>query len=117
MHGIREIDAQSLAAMLESDAGDIRLLDVRSPEEMAQGMIAGGEPLPLHLLALQLDQFRDEQRTLVLYCRSGARSAQACQFLAQQGVTAALVNLRGGIMGWVRSGQPVVAPERQAAYA
>lgn len=117
MHGIKEIDVQSLAAMLEADARDIRLLDVRSPEEMTQGMIAGGEPLPLHLLPLQLDQFRDEQRTLVFYCRSGARSAQACQFLARQGVGAALVNLRGGIMDWVRSGLPVVSPERQAAYA
>ncbi|RRQ21152.1 rhodanese-like domain-containing protein [Thiohalobacter thiocyanaticus] len=117
MQGIKEIDAQGLAALMEAQGEGIRLVDVRSPEEMAQGMIAGGEPLPLHLLPLQVDQFRNEHRTLVFYCRSGARSAQACHFLAQQGVPAALVNLRGGIIDWVRSGHPVVSPDRQAAYA
>lgn len=117
MHGIQEIDARGLAALMDAQAEDIRLVDVRAPAEMTQGMIAGGEPLPLHLLPLQLDQLRNERRTLVLYCRSGARSAQACHFLAQQGVSAALVNLRGGIIDWVRSGYPVVSPDRQAASA
>lgn len=117
MQGFKEIDARDLAALLENRDAELRLLDVRSPGEMAQGMIAGGEPLPLHLLPLQLDQFRSEPRTLVFYCRSGARSAQACQFLAQQGVRTELINLRGGIMDWVRSGHPVVAPERQVANA
>lgn len=117
MPGIKEIDAASLAALLEARGESVRVLDVRSPEEMAQGMIAGGEALPLHLLPLQLDQFRNEQRTLVFYCRSGARSAQACQFLARQGVRAELINLRGGIIDWVRTGQPLAAPTRQAAYA
>lgn len=117
MQGNKEIDARGLAALLQAQGDDIRLVDVRSAEEMARGMIAGGEPLPLHLLPLQVDQFRNERRTLVFYCRSGARSAQACQFLARQGVPATLVNLRGGITEWVRSGYPVVSADRQAACA
>jgi len=40
---------------------------------------------------------------LVIICRSGARSAQACLFLKQQGFSD-VHNLRGGMMGWVQSG-------------
>lgn len=116
MYGIKEVDSQTLATMLEQESDSIRLLDVRSPAEMAQGVIAGSEPLPLHLLPLQLDQFRNENRTLVFYCRSGARSAQACMFLAQHGVQAEAINLRGGIMDWVRQGKQVVTQSDQVAF-
>jgi rhodanese-related sulfurtransferase len=40
-----------------------------------------------------------------MVCRSGARSAQACQFLQQQGYSN-VYNLRGGMMRWVQSGLP-----------
>ncbi|MCG7945311.1 MAG: rhodanese-like domain-containing protein, partial [Candidatus Thiodiazotropha taylori] len=42
-------------------------------------------------------------KDLILYCHSGARSYHACAYLAQQGFDNA-VNLRGGILGWARSG-------------
>ena len=116
MYGIKEVDSQTLATMLDEQGDAIRLLDVRSPAEMAQGVIAGSEPLPLHLLPLQLDQFRNETRSLVFYCRSGARSAQACMFLAQHGVQVEAINLRGGIIDWVRKGKQVVNPEGQVAF-
>lgn len=107
MFGIQEIDAVELKKLL--DAGEkIRLVDVRSPAEIAQGMIEGAEVMPLHTLPLQMNNLpRDEK--IVFYCRSGARSAQACMFLKQNTGLDAL-NLRGGIFGWYQSGMKVVLP-------
>ena len=39
----------------------------------------------------------------MIYCRTGSRSAQACMFLNQQGISNVL-NLRGGIMNWAQEG-------------
>jgi rhodanese-related sulfurtransferase len=41
----------------------------------------------------------DTSKTYYVYCRSGARSAQACQLLKQQGITDCF-NLLGGILDW-----------------
>ncbi len=43
----------------------------------------------------------------MLYCRSGARSFQACQFLRQNGYDQ-VFNLNGGIISWAQQGLPVV---------
>lgn len=101
---IREIDPQTLAQWMQEDK-DFRLIDVRSAMEFAQGMIPGGEQMPLHLLPLRADEL-ERNREIVLYCRSGARSAQACNFLWERGFHS-VYNLQGGIMGWARQGLPI----------
>lgn len=101
---IQEIDSQTLQAW-QQNGRNIQLLDVRSPAEFAQGMIPKGEQMPLHLLPLRADEL-DRNRELVLYCRSGARSAQACMFLRERGFHK-VYNLRGGIMDWARHGLPL----------
>ncbi|WJW76804.1 rhodanese-like domain-containing protein [Thiohalobacter sp. IOR34] len=112
MYTVNEIDSQTLAETLAENPQAVRLIDVRSPAEMAQGIIPGSEPLPLHLLPLQADTLLAGDRPLVIYCRSGARSAQACMFLAGRGGNAQrILNLRGGIIDWVRQGNQVVSPE------
>ncbi len=118
MHGIQEIDSRALVEMLQKDPEAVRLIDVRSVEEMAQGMIAGGEAMPLHLVPLRASEIMSSDRPVVLYCRSGARSAQAAMFLVNQGGNPErIINLRGGIMDWVRQGNHVVAPGRTAVNA
>lgn len=118
MYGINEIDSQTLADLLAKNPEGIRLVDVRSPGEMAQGMIAGGEPMPLHLVPLRADEIMRSDKPVVLYCRSGSRSAQACMFLIGRGGNAErIINLRGGIMDWVRQGNQLVAPTVEAANA
>lgn len=103
---IPEIDSATLASRMDAE-GDIYLVDIRTPAEVAQGAIPGSVPLPMHLIPLRLgDLPRD--RELVLYCRSGARSYHACAFLAQQGFDN-VVNLRGGIVAWARDGFRVEA--------
>ena len=98
---IAEIDSETLHQRL-MDGEALRLLDIRSPAELGQGVIPGSDPMPMHLIPLRLSELPREQE-VVLYCRSGARSYHACNFLVQQGYTR-VVNLRGGIVAWARHG-------------
>ncbi|HEY9151081.1 MAG: rhodanese-like domain-containing protein [Gammaproteobacteria bacterium] len=108
MYGIQEIDSATLEHQLRADPDHYRLVDVRGPAEWPQGIIEGAELLPLHLLPLQAGQWRDP-RPILFYCRSGARSAQACAWMMAQG-HGAVVNLRGGVLDWARHGLPLVPP-------
>lgn len=103
---VHEIDSDSLKARLDASE-NILLVDIRTPEEVARGVIPAAIHLPMHLLPLrQAELPRD--RDLVIYCRSGARSYHACQFLAGQGFGNA-INLRGGIIDWERQGFEITA--------
>ena len=104
---IDEIDSETLHRRLT--AGErVRLVDIRTSGEVAQGAIPGSDHVPMHLIPLRLSELpRDEE--LVLYCRSGARSYHACMYLLQQGFPR-VVNLRGGIVAWVRHGFEVGLP-------
>lgn len=114
MFGVKEIDATGLKELIDSDE-KVRLIDVRSAGEFNQGIIEGGEFLPLHTLPIRLNDFKNKEgETIVFYCRSGARSAQACAFAKQNSGLDAL-NLRGGIISWYQSGLPVVQPESAVA--
>ena len=108
MFGVKEIDALSLKEMMDKGE-EIQLLDVRSQAEFAQGIIKGGEFAPLHTVPLKMNEL-DKDKTIVFYCRSGARSAQACSFVAQNGGIEAL-NLRGGIISWYQSGFEIIRPD------
>ena len=102
---VKEVDAHEFAKWVNDANHNMRVIDVRGMEEIAMGTVPKAEALPLHTLSAKMqDLSRDEK--LVMVCRSGARSAQACMFLQQQGFTNVL-NLRGGMMGWAQSGFPV----------
>lgn len=108
MFGINEVDAAGLKKMLDSD-GPVRLIDVRSASEVAQGVIEGAEIMPLHTLPMRMNELSKDEK-IVFYCRSGARSAQACSYVAEHaGVQA--TNLRYGIIGWYQAGQKIVMPD------
>ena len=79
---------------------DLVLIDVRQPEEHAEVHIPDSMLIPLGELPARLDElepYRD--REVIVYCRSGNRSGQACMFLGMQGFTN-LVNLEGGMLQW-----------------
>lgn len=102
---IKEVDVAELQQLLSEGRDTVHLIDVRSPAEIAQGAIPGAAHLPLHLLPLQLDSIPADKK-VVLYCRSGARSAQACAFVCAQGKEN-VYNLRGGIIAWAQSGYAI----------
>jgi rhodanese-related sulfurtransferase len=100
----QSLDPTGLQALLASDPST-RLIDVRGPAEVARGMIPGAQHIELGALAARVDEF-DPEAQLVLYCLSGARSAQGCAWLAQRGFQR-LYHLQGGIAAWVKLGLPV----------
>lgn len=106
---IKEIEVAELSTQLQQAAKQFRVVDVRQPTEMAQGMIPGAEMVPMHTIPLRMNEFSKDE-TLVLVCRSGARSAQACMFLQQQGYDN-VYNLRGGMIAWSGSGQQMMLPQ------
>jgi len=63
-----------------------QLLDVRSPQEFAEDAAPGAVNIPLHLLA-KYTALLDRAKTVVVYCRSGHRSATASELLRTQGFT------------------------------
>lgn len=101
---INEIDSESLRQRLADDPG-LLLVDIRTPAEIAQGAIPDALSMPMHLIPLRMSEL-PKARDFVLYCRSGARSYQACAYLMQQGYDRVL-NLRGGIVAWARHGFPI----------
>jgi rhodanese-related sulfurtransferase len=109
MLGLKEVDPTELHGILQEQGENLVLIDVRTPAEAARGGIHGARNIPLHLLPL-LGQELDARSRVVLYCHSGARSAQGCAFLATRGY-GNVFNLRGGILGWVQGGRPVVPIE------
>jgi rhodanese-related sulfurtransferase len=84
--------------------GQHLLLDVRTPEEYAEGHIANSVNISLQTLAEHLDEVPKDQ-PVVLYCRSGNRSAQAAELLKEAGYTA--VYDLGGIIDWQAAGYPI----------
>jgi len=106
---IKEIEGAELHSLIEADAQSIRVIDVRQPTEVAAGTVPNAEAMPMHTIPLRIHEL-DKNEKLVLVCRSGARSAQACAFLQQQGYDE-VYNLRGGIMGWANNGLAMALPE------
>ena len=61
------------------------LVDVRTPEEFAEGSVPGAVNIPLDILPGKLAEFKGKEHT-VLFCRSGARSGMAKTFLENNGL-------------------------------
>jgi rhodanese-related sulfurtransferase len=99
---IKEVDAPELHNWVQEKHPQMRVIDVRGMGEIAAGTVPGAEAMPLHTLPVRVSELSREDK-LVFICRSGARSAQACMFLKQQGFDN-VYNLRGGMIGWVQSG-------------
>lgn len=105
---IQEIDATTLKSWLD-EGQSLRLIDVRTPAEMNRGIIEGAEALPMHMVPINPPRQEGDEK-LIIYCRSGARSAQVCAFLAQQHGTEAF-NLQGGVIAWASIGESLIAPK------
>jgi rhodanese-related sulfurtransferase len=96
-----EIDVDELAKRLTAGAV---LVDVRRQEEHDEAHIPQAVLIPLDQVPDRLDEIPDADEVLVI-CRSGGRSAAACEFLISSGVNA--VNVAGGMLAWIDSGRHV----------
>ena len=91
------IEPAELKALMASPVRFV-LVDVRRPDEFAAGHIDGAMPMPLDSLPTTYAQLPRDVK-LVVYCRSGHRSAQAVSFLLANGYSLA-VSLHGGYLAW-----------------
>ena len=89
------IDSAAAHALVEKGA---KLIDVRTPEEFADGHIPGAVNVPLDQLGQRLEAIGPKDAAGVVYCRSGGRSAAAARRLRGLGYTA--VNDLGGMSAW-----------------
>lgn len=96
------------------------VVDVREPEEFADGHIPGAVNIPLGRLEIDVNSHpavveREgetrslRERPVVLYCLSGGRSARAAAELRRRGF-ANPVSLAGGILAWAGDGHPIAVP-------
>jgi len=100
----QSLDPAGLQTLLQG-AAPPRLIDVRSVNEIARGAIPGATHIELSALPERAAEL-DPEAPCVLYCLSGARSAQGCAYLAQRGFQR-LYHLDGGIAAWAKAGLPV----------
>jgi len=83
------------------------ILDVRTPDEWAEGIIENSIMINIldpQSFMLEIEKL-DKNKNYYVYCRSGARSGQACQVMNSIGINVAN-NLSGGILEW--SGKTVL---------
>jgi phage shock protein E len=71
-------------------AAGAKIVDVRTPEEFEDESYPGAVNVPLSALAARVGELGPKDAPIVLYCASGARSAQAARFLKQSGFTKAV---------------------------
>lgn len=103
-----EITPTELKARL--DRGDVPvLLDVREhfEQHIADLPEHGQIRIPTGYLLERIGEL-DASREVVVYCRSGSRSAWAVRLLRQRGVERA-VNLKGGVLAWRRDVDPTLS--------
>lgn len=98
-----DIAASDLAKRLKV-GNHIRLIDVREPHELEISHLEGAQLIPLGQLAARLSEL-DSAQEIVLFCKSGTRSARALELLLSAGFRR-VKNLKGGINAWAREVDP-----------
>ncbi len=92
---IPELSPEDVKFAIDND--NVLLLDVRSPLEHEEVCIPNSVLIPLEKLSFSLDKL-PKDRKIIVYCKSGNRSAMATYILRSKGFDA--YNMRGGIVSW-----------------
>ncbi len=99
---------------LQDSIKNLQILDVRTPREWEEGILENAVMLDYfdknHKEALS--QTLDPNAPVLVYCRSGGRSAKSAQILIDLGFTE-VYDLKGGVTVWKATGRPLVAPQTQ----
>ena len=103
---IPAIDVAETAARLASGAEATPiLLDVREPDELRAARVEGAVHLPVSSFTARYGEL-PRDRTILVMCATGNRSAAVTSFLLRNGWTD-VHNVEGGITAWQRTGLPV----------
>ena len=102
----KRMSVNEAAALLEA-APDTVLIDVREDDEYAEGHIPNAIHCRLGIIESTIENITtDKDRTLLLYCRGGFRSAKAAANLAAMGYNN-VISMDGGLSAWGESDLPV----------
>lgn len=104
--GVYDIAPNELHSLCKTNADSLKLIDVRLPEEYVGelGHISNSELIVLDTIPDHTNRL-PKDKTLIIICRSGARSARATAFLQSQGF-ASVYNMKGGMILWNELGLP-----------
>jgi adenylyltransferase/sulfurtransferase len=91
---IKNIRGEKFKEILEKEADNLEIIDVREKNEFDLVKIKGSKLIPLSEIGERIDEI-DWLKKVILVCRSGARSGHVAQILASYGKDA--INLQGGI--------------------
>lgn len=95
---VPQVDIEAVKKAID-EKKDFLLIDVRTPEEYAEGHIQRSTLMPLQTLPENMVSLTDKTKQIYVYCRSGSRSTQAVIYLQQLGFTN-VYNMSGGILSW-----------------
>ncbi|MDG5766943.1 rhodanese-like domain-containing protein [Balneolales bacterium ANBcel1] len=101
---VEEVTVQELKK-IQDENQPVHLVDVRQKYEKDLVDI-GGDLIPLGQLSSRMEELEPyKEKPIIVYCRSGARSAEACRTLMASGFTN-VKNLKGGILKWAEEIDP-----------
>lgn len=93
---MKQITAVELAKKVKNGE-KVNIIDVREDEEVAMGKIPGAHHIRLGELVNRLEEL-DKNEHYFMVCRSGGRSAMACELLIDEGFN--VTNMAGGMLAW-----------------
>jgi len=86
---------------------DVLVLDVREPSETAGGKIGKAVQIPMSALSKRIGELEKHKgKTVIIYCKTGARSSAACKQLSKQGFEK-VYSLSGGMLAWQDAHLPI----------
>lgn len=97
--GVQNINEDEFAKIVQAEKAIV--VDVRTPQEVAAGIIKGATvfaDINGSNFEAQVEKL-DKSKTYIIYCRSGARSSSAANYMVSKGFTK-VYNLNGGISNW-----------------
>ncbi|WP_223033771.1 rhodanese-like domain-containing protein [Hanstruepera marina] len=104
--GIQVVTSEEMKELLAIE--DIQLVDVRTPEEYEEGYIANFQNIDFMSPTFEEDILKlDKEKPVILYCRSGGRSARCAKKMVEAGFVK-IYDLDGGITKWIHNGNDVV---------
>lgn len=97
---MKDITVDQWKAQIATDPNAV-VLDVRTQDELDDGMLENAAHIDIYLGQGFLDEVEklDKSKNYYIYCKSGGRSAQACQLMAQLGFETTY-NMLGGYTAW-----------------
>lgn len=105
------IETRTVSERLAWGDRSIFVLDVRTPAEYAEGHVPGAVNIPHTDLKARIGELAEaRERDVVVYCRSGNRTAQALETLQEAGFTR-LFHMKGDYLRWSAENRPVAKPQ------